>query len=104
MKKAILIIALILPLITGCAFTDFFIKKDPPPDAVIPEKRVDLDPKVLESCKKLIPLVVSQSASDSYLAILDNLAENAKIHSECYDKQEGSIKLLKGFANKQEKK
>lgn len=103
MKKALFSIVLCLPLLTGCAFLDFFKKRDEP---VIPQQRVvHIDPKLLEPCKPLIKLEkVDPKAVDFGNQVLTNLAANAQIYSECAKKQDGSIVLIKEFANLKEVK
>lgn len=96
MRKALLIVVLSLSFLQGCAC---FAKKD----ATITEKTVKLDPRVLESCKALIPLPTTFTI-DPFGDILENVQANADAYADCAAKQETSIKLLKQFSNTKETK
>jgi len=95
MKTKVLFIVILLSLLQGCAFLDFFKRHDPPPPP--PDKVVNLDPRSLESCRQLPTL-----AANTPEAILDNVKELVVTYYDCYTRQENSIKLLKGFANKKD--
>ncbi len=95
MKKLILSIVISLSLLNGCSL---FAKKISP--VVPPDRVVVLDPKAFELCK---PGLTSLLEGASFEQILANKAEDVKIYANCYNKQRGSVELLKKFSNKDSK-
>lgn len=100
MKKAVISIVLAVPLVTGCGVLDFFKKKDAP---IITDKRVNVDPKLLEPCKPLVTLSIPLGTKDPAPYLLDNLAANVELFDECSKKQDASILVIRKFSNTDEK-
>ncbi len=96
MKKALLIIILCLPFLTGCGLFHFFDKPVPP--IVPPNQVVQLDPKLYEPCAIALS---SLNSNASFEDLLSSKKEDVKIYSECANKQNASIILLKKFSNKE---
>lgn len=92
MKNRILIALALVLFLNGCAL---FQKKISP--IVPPDKAVNIDPKVLEPCKPLVPLAASAT---EFTDILMNTAINSKIYAECKGKQDTSIVIIKQLTNK----
>ncbi len=90
--KLLYILAISFAL-TGCAIN---AKK---PDAILTEKVVYIDPRVLISCSDLI--VPEEPVT--FDSLLTSSIANAELYLDCRIKQENSIKLLKEFANIKEK-
>lgn len=79
---------LILLLLAGCSWP---IK----PDAVLPEKVVHIDARVLQPCSPLQPLPENATFDE----LLSVAFSNMEIYNDCKAKQGTSIKLLKQFSN-----
>lgn len=103
MKKALLILSLLLPLLTGCALFDRFKKSDPP--VIPPEITVKIDPRALELCKPMVALKPTPPASDvDHYDILLNLRSNAEIYRDCSKRQADGVEIIKQLSNKKESK
>lgn len=70
------------------------------PDAIISEKIIHIDPRVLIPCKDLTTIPDNDK---SFEALIDSAVRNAEIYLDCRNKQNDSIKLLKEFANIKDK-
>lgn len=83
-------VLLICILLAGCVTT---------PDAIVPppERKVHIDPRVLEPCEPL--LFLSESASFEELITIT--VNNFEIYATCAEKQKNSALLLKRFTNKE---
>ena len=94
MKKLVLTSIFLLPLLTGCAFLDFFQKKDPVVD-LPPPKPVFVDREVLQPCDKLpgLELGTSQEELNFYTFTL------LEKYGICANKQDASIKTIKKLGN-----
>lgn len=68
------------------------------PNAIISEKVVHVDPRVLIPCDDLII-----ADAPTFEAVLTASIANAEIYLDCRNKQNVSIKLLKEFANIKDK-
>ena len=84
--KKLLIICLLIGL-GGC---DYFSKP-----AIISQKTIKIDPRVLEQCEE-IPLVPAPASWDD---ILTNHKEIVEQYYDCKQKQLNSTKLLKDIGN-----
>ena len=84
--KKLLIICLLLGL-SGC---DYFSK-----DAIISEKVIKIDPRVLEQCKDIPVINTGATWSD----ILTNHKDVVEQYYDCRQKQSNSTKLLKEIGN-----
>lgn len=82
-----LIVLLSSLLLTGCFATK---------GVVLPEK-VNIDPRALEACAPLKPLVIPADDPDPFVPVLENVKDNALLYSDCARKQNNSIKLLKSL-------
>lgn len=88
--KKLLIAAMLLISLTGCAF----FKGMP----IITERSVNIPPEALQSC----PLLEHTSV----ITVDDVLLENIELYKQyavCARKQDDSVKLIKKFANIKEK-
>ena len=92
MKSKVLIMVFLLSLLQGCAFSDFFRKRDDP--IIPPDVKVKLDPKALEPCASL-PILTDRTPE----GLLTNTQNIVLTYYDCAKKQENSIILLKGFSN-----
>lgn len=86
MKKLILSIALALPLLTGCAL----FKKENFPEVSIVDRKIFIDPKLLQPCEP----IPSNSVSTPDDVLLENLYLY-ELYSKCSHKQDNSINAIK---------
>jgi hypothetical protein len=85
-------VALIVLSLTGCAgmkdkYCDYKV--------IPPAEPMEIDPRVLESCKDLI---IPDKPLD-WDILLENTRKNKLIYLDCVKRQENSIKLIKKFSN-----
>lgn len=99
MKKALLISVLALPLFTGCAFLDFFQKKETP--ALGTTKVVVIDSEVLKDCEPL-PLIENPKPTQEELDAQKFVWIDK--FGQCANRQNKSIKVIKKLANIEESK
>lgn len=90
MIKSLVTILLIL-LIQGCAFLDYFKK----PPAIPPGTPVNISAEALKECALLKDTVLIVSFEDAIVAYGDL----AGAYGTCANKQKSSIKLIKEFGN-----
>lgn len=88
MKKAVLISILYLPLLTGCAFLDFFKKPD------TSTHTVQVDSKLLEACAAL-----PNRTGESDEAVAEHHITVITSYGLCAKKQDASIKTIRKLAN-----
>lgn len=81
---------LLILLLSGCTLAPT------KPDAIIAEKKVNIDPRALEPCAELATLT-----SGTFEDLLDTHIRNSQSYLDCKTKQDTSIKLLKSFSNKE---
>lgn len=91
MKRLILILSIFL------ASCSLFPTK---PNAVITDKIVKLDPRVLIACEDLITVPMDIKSFDTILAVS---VANTELYLDCRSKQNNSIILIKQFANIKDK-
>lgn len=96
MKKALSIIILCLPLLTGCGLLNFFKKSDPP---IITEKVVVVDPKLLQPCDPLVTLVIPQGTQNKDPYLVENLTTNATIYANCRDSNDAKAAYIRKVTN-----
>lgn len=80
-------------LLQGCAFLDFFKKRDEPP--AITTQQVNIDSKALELCELLKEDLKVETFEES-LVVYGDLATK---YATCARKQKASIKLIKEIGN-----
>lgn len=94
MKKAILISVLLLPVLTGCAFLDFFKKPEPP--AVVTPKVILIDSANLKECDPL-PRIENPTPSQEELDAQKFVW--IEKYGVCANRQHNSIRVIKELAN-----
>lgn len=82
-------IILVLIFLQGCATT-------PKPTAILTDKVVHIDARILEPCADLNTLPDNASFDD----LLRISFSNIEIYSECKRKQNASIEVIKQFSNR----
>ena len=80
---------MLLISLSGCGTLEKFCR-----DAIITEKVVHVDARILEECRS-IPLL----QYNTFEAVLGNTMELTALYKECKNKQSDSAKLIKEFAN-----
>lgn len=89
MKKLILTSFFLLPLLTGCAFLDFFRKNNDNPTATT---EILIDSEILKECDRL-PEEFKTALSADELGIQD--IRLIGMYGECANKQRKSIAVIK---------
>jgi uncharacterized protein YceK len=94
----ILLALLVLFSLSGCAsMKEAICGKE---DIVVPEnKKIHVDPKLLEACKPLLTMTQPTPTWEDYLLLT---GDNAILYAECRKKQDSSIKFLKELSNAKE--
>jgi hypothetical protein len=90
MKKAVLTIVLLLPLLTGCGFLEKFRKPVPPTPTIA------VDVRLLELCKDL-PLIDSAS---SFQDLAQHYVGIIGLYGDCSSRQRAGVEALKSLENK----
>jgi len=92
MKKLVITASLLLLLLNGCGI---FVKKIPeiPPPATT-GNRIVVDPKLLQACEPLPPLVgvTYEQVADHYLTVIN-------LYGQCALKQLDSIATIRKLSN-----
>ncbi len=99
MKKAILISALLLPVLTGCAFLDFFKKPEPP--AIVTPKVILIDSEVLRACDPL-PRIENPNPTQEELDAQKFVWIDK--YGQCANRQSNGIAVIKKLANIEDSK
>ena len=88
----VFILSILLLLLTGCSTlcTNYC------ESSLITTNTVNIDPRVLESCK---PQLLLDTSSITFEQVLLNVKENTFIYNECAGKQRDSVIIIKKFAN-----
>lgn len=100
MKKAIIISVLLLPLLTGCAFLDFFKKKDET-TTLGSTKIVVIDSEVLRECDPM-PRIENPNPTQEELDAQKFVWIDK--FGQCANRQSKSIKAIKKLANIEDSK
>jgi hypothetical protein len=88
-----IILALLISLsMTGCASVKEYLCDKPIPPA---EKRVNVDPKLLEPCAPLITLTATNPKFEDFLLVT---GDNAIAYGDCKKKQDDSVKFIKSIS------
>lgn len=82
---------LVLPLLAALAGCPGTLAPLVIPDGYVLLKKVNIDPKLLVSCERNLATLQGFALEN----VLDTHALNAEIHSECYQKVEQLIKVIK---------
>ena len=92
MKKLVLTGIFLLPLLTGCAFLDFFRAKEPIVD--LPEgKVVQIDREVLKLCEpKLLPALTQEEIDLNQFVLIEGFGK-------CQKKQAAGVEVIKKLGN-----
>jgi hypothetical protein len=92
MKKLILTLSLLLPLLNGCGIFNKKIQEIAPPATT--NTRVVVDPKLLEPCQPLPALVAS-----SYEQVAEHYLTTIGLYGQCALKQLDSINAIRKLSN-----
>ena len=94
----ILLSILVMFSLPGCASIKEAICDKP--EIVVPEnKKIHVDPKLLEPCKPLQPMTSSTPTWEDYLVLT---GDNAIVYAECKKKQDSSIRYIEDLTNQKE--
>lgn len=94
MKKLALTVVLLLPLLTGCAFLDFFKKKDD--QVIIQPETILVDSENLKLCTPLTRIERPDPSQEELDAIKFIWIEQYGI---CARRQANSVNIIKKLAN-----
>lgn len=96
MRKAIILLAFLLPVLTGCTLLDFFRKKDENP---VISSEVVIDSEVYKECAKLsqaLPKIDPKSADSIALENISLIG----LYGECANRQKKGIEVIKLLSGK----
>ncbi len=90
MKKAVLAAFLCIPLLSGCAFLDFFKKKDEP-SVISVSQKINIDESLLRLCDPVTRIDPNSDMGIEYVMLL-------KKYGTCANRQKASADALRKIA------